>query len=408
MEDELKSKLYLNPLQTNTFRKKLIPIRHKILLSSSLNTNSSKSVTDILKGLNGSIILQNWNTKRNIPSDIGELINCPTVLDKKKLLNLKKMNISEMIHNHEQRLMLYDKIHKKKSEEKTIKIKKLEMFNESIKKGDYKKIVIQKDIFRKKLEKRSISSFLTARKEEGKSELVTLPLAERTIIKSKDKKIAKTERYVRINLIKKCKIIDFSSFKSYLYLKPNDFLYAKRVGGPYDFVLCSYGDINPNFKTNKFKSNLKSDDSYLGNISEYLTISRNTILHYIRGKPHMSTIGDWINDYIKYKQLMCIPLIKNFKNAKLFDLWKRYYRNKARVYYTQKFKKKTIFVEPHLLKGILEIRKIFKDLTVYELFKLTIPSPVYLNKFNQIHCDVLNNNSSNLERYRLKINFNSM
>ena len=380
-----------------------MPIRHKILLSSSLNTNSSKSVTDILKGLNGSIILQNWNTKRNIPSDIGELINCPTVLDKKKLLNLKKMNISEMIHNHEQRLMLYDKIHKKKSEEKTIKIKKLEMFNESIKKGDYKKIVIQKDIFRKKLEKRSISSFLTARKEEGKSELVTLPLAERTIIKSKDKKIAKTERYVRINLIKKSKIIDFSSFKSYLYLKPNDFLYAKRVGGPYDFVLCSYGDINPNFKTNKFKSNLKSDDSYLGNISEYLTISRNTILHYIRGKPHMSTIGDWINDYIKYKQLMCIPLIKNFKNAKLFDLWKRYYRNKARVYYTQKFKKKTIFVEPHLLKGILEIRKIFKDLTVYELFKLTIPSPVYLNKFNQIHCDVLNNNSSNLERYRLKI-----
>ena len=59
MEDDLKNKLYLNPLQTNTFRKKLIPIRHKILLSSSLNTNSSKSVTDILKGLNGSIILQN-------------------------------------------------------------------------------------------------------------------------------------------------------------------------------------------------------------------------------------------------------------------------------------------------------------------------------------------------------------
>ena len=64
MENEIKEKLYLNPLQTSTFRKKLNPIRHKILLSSSMHTNSSRSVSDILKGLNGSIIMQNWNTKK--------------------------------------------------------------------------------------------------------------------------------------------------------------------------------------------------------------------------------------------------------------------------------------------------------------------------------------------------------
>ena len=106
MEDDLKSKLYLNPLQTNTFRKKLNPIRHKILLSSSLNSNSSRSVSDVLKGLNGTIIMQNWNTKKIIPNDIGELINCPTMIDTKKIANLKKMNLSELINKSEGKLIM--------------------------------------------------------------------------------------------------------------------------------------------------------------------------------------------------------------------------------------------------------------------------------------------------------------
>ena len=402
MEDELKSKLYLNPLQTNTFRKKLNPIRHKILLSSSLNTNSSRSVSDVLKGLNGTIIMQNWNTKNKIPSDIGDLINCPTVIDKKKVANLKKVNLSELINKNEGKLMILDKIRKKKSEDKMIKIKKLGILNESIKRGEYNKINIHKDIFKKKMEKRSISSFLTIRNEEGKSQLKTLPMTERTVIKSKNK-ISKTEGYIKINIIKTRKLIDFSTFKSYLYLKENDFLYAKRVGGPFDFVLCSYHDINPNFKTAKFKSNVLSDGLYISKSSEYLTISRNTILHYIRGVPHVCSINDWINDYIKYKQLMQIPLIKNFKNAKLFELWKRYYRKRQRTFMTEKLKKKTVFVEPHLLRGILEIRKIFKEMTYYELLKLNVPSPVFLNKFNQIHSDLLNGNASHLERFRTKI-----
>ena len=42
-------------------------------------------------------------------------------------------------------------------------------------------------------------------------------------------------------------------------------------------------------------------------------------------------------------------------------------------------------------------------MTFYELFKLNIPSPVYLNKFNQIHADILDINSSHLERFRGRI-----
>ena len=406
MEEELKSKLYLNPLQTNTFRKKLNPIRQKILLSSSQRTSASKSVSDILKGLNGSIILQNWNTKKNIPKDMQEFINCPTIIDKKKIFSLQKANISEIINKHEEKLFLLDKIKKKKSEERSIKIKKLQVMNESIKKGDYKKILSEKDIFKKKLEKRSISTLITKRKEEGKSQIITMPLSERSLgkIKSKSKsRIVNTEKYIKLNIIKKTKLIDFSTFKTYLFLKENDFLYAKRVGGPFDFVLCSYGDINPNFKKIKFKSNVILDNNYISSTTEYLTISKNTILHYRKGIPHMYTINEWINDYIKYKQLMKIPLIKNFKDAKLFELWKRYYRKKQRTFITGKFKKRTIFADPNLLKGIVEIRKIYKEMTFYEMLKLNISSPVFLNKFNQLHSDILNINSSRLDKFRLRV-----
>ena len=93
----------------------------------------------------------------------------------------------------------------------------------------------------------------------------------------------------------------------------------------------------------------------------------------------MYTINEWINDYIKYKQLMKIPLIKNFKDAKLFELWKRYYRKKQRTFITGKFKKRTIFADPNLLKGIVEIRKIYKEMTFYEMLKLNISSPVTFN-----------------------------
>jgi len=405
MEEELKSKLYLNPLHTNTFRKKLNPIRQKILLSSSMKTGPSKSVSDILKGLNGSIILQNWNTKNNIPREMKEYIDFPTIIDKKKIFSLQKANISELINKHEEKLFLLNKI-KKRSEENSIKIKKLEVRNKSIQKGNYKKILSEKDIFKKKLEKRSISNLLTKRKEEGKSQIITMPLSERSLgkIKSKSKtRISKTEKYVKINIIKKTKLIDFSTFKTYLFLKENDFLYAKRVGGPFDFVLCSYSDINPNFKKVKFKSNVILDNNYISSTVEYLTISKNTILHYRKGVPHMYTINEWINDYIKYKQLMKIPLIKNFKDAKLFELWKRYYKKKQRIFITDKFKKRTIFSDPNLLRGILEVRKIYKQMTFYEMLKLNISSPVFLNKFNQIHSDILNINNSKLEKYRLKV-----
>ena len=116
--------------------------------------------------------------------------------------------------------------------------------------------------------------------------------------------------------------IDFSTFDKHLYLHDNDFLYAKRIGGPVDFVLCSYQEINQGsihgLKNKKLM--LKPKEGTKGRkIPEYLTISKNTVLHYQNGVPHIYSINEWVDNFIKYKKLMNIPLFKNFKTAKLYE-----------------------------------------------------------------------------------------
>ena len=94
MNSELLDKLYLNPvLEVNIHRRKLNPIRQRELNKPSSEKqalSSCRSVPDLFKGLNGTVIIQNWNTKKNIPKDIGELLNFPSLIDRKKLMKLEK------------------------------------------------------------------------------------------------------------------------------------------------------------------------------------------------------------------------------------------------------------------------------------------------------------------------------
>ena len=101
-------------------------------------------------------------------------------------------------------------------EERSIKIKKLQVMNESIKKGDYKKILSEKDIFKKKLEKRSVSTVLIKHEEDRKSQFL-IPLTDRTTIQSKDKNFRTQQRFVKINKIKKSNssILFLSLFRIY-------------------------------------------------------------------------------------------------------------------------------------------------------------------------------------------------
>ena len=397
MEEEIKDKIYLNSIQEISYYKnKLRPIRQKILISSSEQSKASQSLPDLFKSLNGTIIMQNWNTKKNIPKEIEEYSNFPAIIDKKKFLNIKKLNIANIKKGN---LSLLDKIRKTKLEESLLEPKKIEAIK--ITDNNYYNKIVPKEFFKKKsIQKRSNSTLLIDQIKEGNSTPL-VPLTDRTYIRSLSKEI-KTESIIKIKKKKKLEAIDFSTFKQYLLLRDNDFLYAKRIGGPLDFALCSYKDINKNFKLNKFKTNIFSK-GYVNKNIEYLTISKNTILHYQKGIPQIYSINDWINNYIKYKKLMNLSLFKNFKSAKLFELWKRYYRKKQRLYYSEKFIKRTIFAEPHLLEGIFEIRRILKEMSYYDILKLNILSPVFLHKFNQIHLDTLYFNNIQIEKFRTKI-----
>ena len=66
--NEILDKLYLNPiLEVNAHRKKLIPIRQKeVKRFSSVDKAllSSKSVPDLFKGFNGTVIMQRTRRKR--------------------------------------------------------------------------------------------------------------------------------------------------------------------------------------------------------------------------------------------------------------------------------------------------------------------------------------------------------
>lgn len=95
------SKLYLDPIESiNT--NKLKPKGYKIkgdtskdnekpnIMSSlpnlRINTNSSQQTIPQKPSsqLMGSVIIQNWETAKNIPEDIGDLIHFPVLIDRNK------------------------------------------------------------------------------------------------------------------------------------------------------------------------------------------------------------------------------------------------------------------------------------------------------------------------------------
>ena len=185
MDEEIKNKLYLSPIHDiNFYKKKLRPIRQKILLSPNNKSNATKSLPDVFKGLNGNVIMQNWNTKKNIPNEIKEYTNYPSLIDKKKILNVKKLNASNLISVKKGHLSLLDKIKKSKYEDisriETLKDESLKLNN-----INYNKIKTN-DFFKKRIDqRRSNSTFLLEKKEERNIDSL-IPLTDRTqIIKKK-------------------------------------------------------------------------------------------------------------------------------------------------------------------------------------------------------------------------------
>ena len=353
----------------------------------------------------GNVIMQNWETSKNIPSDIGEFIHFPVLVDRNKLK--LGMEQGKSLSYTTTRNFRFSKDKIRKDGEKLVKsiyanqnldnmaltmppnypTSQINTTEES-----KPKPLIDKNLMT--FQKKPKDLMIITNEEEVEEES---SLSSETRIKKFSQKpnqmaltvMAPSAPKINIEPSKTSKLIDFSTFNKHLFLKDNDFLYAKRVGGPVDYVLCSYQDINKKSKMSNNMVQLKKKKldpiKKKPHIMEYITISKNTVLHYQKGVPVVYSIQEWIDNYNKYKLLMNIPLFKNFKNAKLFDSWRRFYRKTKRQYYIEKLKKNFFLVDKHLLNGILETRTALKAMSVYNIFDMKLTSSVLLNKFNELH-----------------------
>ena len=293
----------------------------------------------------GNVIMQNWETSKNIPSDIGEFIHFPVLVDRKKLRLGMEQNKGLSYTTTKDFKFSKNKI--RKDGEKLVKslYAKQNLDNMALTMPpNYpgSQIISTEESKPKDIIDRNLMTFqkmpkdlmiVTNEEEEEESSL-----SSETKIKQFSQKpnqmaltvMTPSAPKINIEKSKASKLIDFSTFNKHLFLKDNDFLYAKRVGGPVDYVLCSYQDINKKSKMSSNLIQLKKKKlepiKKKPHIMEYITISKNTVLHYQKGVPVVYSIQEWIDNYNKYKLLMKIPLFKNFKNAKLLDSWRRFYR----------------------------------------------------------------------------------
>ena len=85
-ENKLLNKLYINPLETITSNwGKPKGFRLKGELQEKPKTNIALRTLPALRTPSmGNVIIQNWETKKDIPSDIGELLHYPVLMDRTK------------------------------------------------------------------------------------------------------------------------------------------------------------------------------------------------------------------------------------------------------------------------------------------------------------------------------------
>ena len=412
------SKLYLDPIESLNYKtskskgkgfrikkdySKASDEVHVSLPSMGLTMNNLKNK------IQGSVIIQNWETAKNIPEDMGDMIHFPVLVDKNKFRitqdakkGLAFTSTSRQFHFDKEKIRkegenLIKSIYVKENAHNLALTMPTNYISSQNTQNNFISFPTEEFDPNKKID-RNLMTFQMKKERPKDLQIMTepeLPQALSTQVnKMTNLDLTMTQPITtpQINLEqkKKSKLIDFSTFNKHLYLKDNDFLYAKRVGGPVDFILCSYQEINKKAKisNNTLQSLTKKKLTPLKKkprIAEYITISKNTVLHYQKGVPIVYSIQEWIDNYNKYKLLMKIPLFKNFKNAKLFDSWRRFYKKTKRQYYTEKLKKRFFFIDKHLLNGILDTRNALKQMKSTNIFDMKQTSSVLLNQFNELH-----------------------
>ena len=285
------NKLYLDPIES--LNRKLAETKSR---GFRIKTDVSKTNTEFSSGLNtplntgmtmpqmtnprllnmnrtqGNVIMQNWETAKNIPNDIGEFIHFPVLVDRNKIKQEMEQNKNLSYTTSRNFKKSKKKIHKEGEKlVKSLYVKEnldnlaltmptnylsSQLTQQEQEEKKFGKELIDRNLmtFQKRREKPKDLMIVTNEEEESSS----LTEAKPKIFQNAPSMAmtVMTPPAPKINLEKgksQSKLIDFSTFNKHLFLKDNDFLYAKRVGGPVDYILCSYQDIN---KKSKMSSNV--------------------------------------------------------------------------------------------------------------------------------------------------------
>ena len=250
LNENIIDKLYLNPvIEGNTHRKMLNPIHIKSQEINRKRLGASRSVPDLFAGSGGNIIMQNWNTKNNVPKDVGNYLNLPIIVDRKKIKKfLENKKILKLPENQEKLKLKHsnnDEVTNPNQLDKNIM--GMTSTNSKFTISNYSGQSFGVTNTNSKFSNISHTvsgnkeTALVVREEESK---------ENTEIAKREKSNQNNEQALvhsystaRINNSLSLRpppasraLIDFSVFDKHLYLHDNDFLYAKRVGGPVDCV----------------------------------------------------------------------------------------------------------------------------------------------------------------------------
>jgi len=76
---------------------------------------------------------------------------------------------------------------------------------------------------------------------------------------------------------------------------------------------------------------------------------------------------------VKSLKIMDIPLFKNYRIKKLYDLWRNFVKKHKKKFYEEKLKRKSVHVDPFLLEGIKQIKIILDEmLSKVNVFKVFV------------------------------------
>ena len=59
---------------------------------------------------------------------------------------------------------------------------------------------------------------------------------------------------------------------------------------------------------------------------------------------------------------MNIPLFKNYRMKKIYDLWRNFVKKHKKKFNEEKLRRRSLIVDPFLLKGIKQIRIILEEM----------------------------------------------